>query len=218
MAGEEADMRTEGTLEHWNDDHGFGFVVTDQTRSKIFAHITAFPPNGRRPRSGERLSFRIETNEHGKKRAASVIYLDAPITASRTMPPARSPHHRTVGATSIAARSSRVQAGAKSAIDARSVNPRPTRATPTYQPTNPRHPQRDTHDRGFTGVGLGMLAVAALVAYALFRLGADDARLARPAPAAYSIGANALPAAFGAAAPVPTQPVHRCDGRTHCSQ
>ncbi len=52
-------MRVEGVLSKWNDERGFGFIAPDRGGSEVFVHISAFPRNGQRPRSGERLSFEI---------------------------------------------------------------------------------------------------------------------------------------------------------------
>lgn len=65
-------MRIEGTLAKWNDDRGFGFIAPTQGGQEIFVHISSFPNEGRRPRLNEPLSFEIELNKDGKKRAVSV--------------------------------------------------------------------------------------------------------------------------------------------------
>ncbi|MDP3282085.1 MAG: cold shock domain-containing protein [Nitrosomonas sp.] len=68
-------MRIEGNLAKWNDDRGFGFITPVQGGSEIFVHISAFPKDGHRPTIGERLTFEIEVDRHGKKRARN---LDCP--------------------------------------------------------------------------------------------------------------------------------------------
>lgn len=65
-------MRVEGVLSKWNDERGFGFIVPDRGGPEVFVHISAFPRNGQRPRSGERLSFEIEIDRLGKLRAVRV--------------------------------------------------------------------------------------------------------------------------------------------------
>ena len=65
-------MRFDGTLTQWNDDRGFGFVTPDQGGHDVFIHISSFPRDGRRPQLQERLSFELELNKDGKKRAVSV--------------------------------------------------------------------------------------------------------------------------------------------------
>ena len=65
-------MRTHGTLIKWNDDRGFGFVVLPQSHEEVFVHISAFPRDGVRPRTGELISFEVRTGSDGRKRAEAV--------------------------------------------------------------------------------------------------------------------------------------------------
>lgn len=73
-------MRIEGKLCKWNDDRGFGFIAPLQGGSEIFVHISAFPRDGHRPKLGESLSFEIEIQSDGKKRAKSI---SRPVQVSR---------------------------------------------------------------------------------------------------------------------------------------
>ena len=66
-------MRIEGNLSKWNDDRGFGFVTPTQGGQDIFVHISTFPKDGARPKLGEELSFEIETDNTGKKRAKNLL-------------------------------------------------------------------------------------------------------------------------------------------------
>jgi cold shock CspA family protein len=66
-------MRIEGTLTKWNDDRGFGFITPTQGGAEIFAHVSAFPRDGQRPRLGERLTFEIGTGKDGKKQARNIL-------------------------------------------------------------------------------------------------------------------------------------------------
>ena len=66
-------MRIEGTLARWNDDRGFGFITSAERGPEVFVHISAFPRDGRRPMIGERLTFEIETDSSGKKRAKNLL-------------------------------------------------------------------------------------------------------------------------------------------------
>lgn len=86
-------MRIEGTLSKWNDDRGFGFITPVQGGQEIFVHISAFPKDGIRPTLGEILTFEIETDNSGKKRAKSILCPQRP-TAIRTSPPRRSTSYR----------------------------------------------------------------------------------------------------------------------------
>ena len=65
-------MRIDGTLTKWNDDRGFGFITPTQVGPEVFVHISSFPRDGQRPRIGERLTFEIEIDKEGKKRAKNL--------------------------------------------------------------------------------------------------------------------------------------------------
>jgi len=65
-------MRTHGHLKKWNDDRGFGFIVRPQNDFELFVHISAFPKDGVRPKVGELISFEIQRDKNGKKRAIRV--------------------------------------------------------------------------------------------------------------------------------------------------
>jgi cold shock CspA family protein len=64
--------RTHGTLTAWNDERGFGFITPAQGLEKIFVHVSAFPRDGRRPSVGELVSFEVETDAQGRKRARRI--------------------------------------------------------------------------------------------------------------------------------------------------
>jgi len=81
-------MRIAGTLAKWNDDRGFGFIAPSQGGQEIFVHVSAFPNDGQRPRLGEPLSFAIETDKDGKKRAKAV---SRPVRADAARVQAREP-------------------------------------------------------------------------------------------------------------------------------
>lgn len=72
-------MRIEGSLSKWNDDRAFGFIAPTEGGPEVFVHISAFPKDGRRPAVGERLSFEIEIDRHGKKRAKNVVCPNRPL-------------------------------------------------------------------------------------------------------------------------------------------
>lgn len=68
-----AGMRYEGKLKKWNAERGFGFILANDSGQDIFVHITAFPLDGRLPMEGEALSFEVEPDGNGKKRAVRVL-------------------------------------------------------------------------------------------------------------------------------------------------
>ena len=89
-------MRIEGTLSKWNDDRGFGFITPTQGGQEIFVHISTFPKDGIRPTLGEKLTFEVETDDTGKKRAKHLFCPDRttvkrPLTAPSHKP---APHRR----------------------------------------------------------------------------------------------------------------------------
>ena len=65
-------MRIDGTLKSWNDERGFGFIDPTQGGQEIFVHIKAFEVRAERPQVGQRLTFEVEVNPDGKKRAKLV--------------------------------------------------------------------------------------------------------------------------------------------------
>lgn len=66
-------MRIEGTLSKWNDDRGFGFITPTLGGQEVFVHISEFPKDGIRPTLGEKLTFEVETDNNGKKRAKNLV-------------------------------------------------------------------------------------------------------------------------------------------------
>ena len=92
-------MRIDGTLAKWNDDRGFGFLAPAQGGSEIFVHVSTFPRDGQRPRVGERLSFEIETDKNGKKRATNLVCLDRQVqhATRQHTPPYRREKRRVFG-------------------------------------------------------------------------------------------------------------------------
>ena len=64
-------MRIFGILSRWNDPRGFGFITPNDGGEEVFVHISAFPPQGPRPRVGDRLLFTLEVGADGKRRAVS---------------------------------------------------------------------------------------------------------------------------------------------------
>jgi cold shock CspA family protein len=84
-------MRIEGKLTKWNDDRGFGFITPIQGGPDVFVHVSAFPKDGHRPRISERVTFEIEIDREGKKRATHVFCPDQPAVRAQ---PRHKPRHR----------------------------------------------------------------------------------------------------------------------------
>jgi uncharacterized membrane protein YsdA (DUF1294 family)/cold shock CspA family protein len=71
-------MRFEGTIQSWQDDRGFGFIQPTQGGQEIFVHIKSFTSRGgSRPQVGQRVTFEVELNAQGKKRAKNVALVRA---------------------------------------------------------------------------------------------------------------------------------------------
>ena len=62
-------VRYEGRLKKWNAERGFGFIVAADGGAELFVHISAFARNGLPPAVDEALSFEVEPDRDGKKRA-----------------------------------------------------------------------------------------------------------------------------------------------------
>ncbi|WP_210547256.1 DUF1294 domain-containing protein [Rhodoferax sp. PAMC 29310] len=77
-------MRFEGTVKSWNDDRAFGFIEPCQGGQEIFLHITALPARATRPALNQSVTFELEVNRDGKKRAKNVQF-------ARAARPIRSP-------------------------------------------------------------------------------------------------------------------------------
>lgn len=85
---ETAASRFNGKLTKWNAERGFGFVVADHGEQELFVHVSAFPRDGRPPAIGEPLTFEMELDKEGRKRAVRVRRPGAPEPRA----PRRQPH------------------------------------------------------------------------------------------------------------------------------
>jgi uncharacterized membrane protein YsdA (DUF1294 family)/cold shock CspA family protein len=84
-------IRIDGTLKTWNDERGFGFIEPTQGGQEIFVHIKAFQAQRERPQAGQRLTFEVEMNPDGRKRAKLVqqVRLSRAFGRRRTDSPAQ---------------------------------------------------------------------------------------------------------------------------------
>lgn len=69
-------MRGKGNVVHWDDGKGFGFIEDSQSGEQVFLRIKAVTQRGRRPRVGDRVSYRISRDTKGRFRADNVRYAD----------------------------------------------------------------------------------------------------------------------------------------------
>jgi cold shock CspA family protein len=70
-------MRLNGTLKNWNAERGFGVIAALQGGQQIFVHISAFPNERRELAEGDALTFEIELDSKGRRRAAKVQLAEA---------------------------------------------------------------------------------------------------------------------------------------------
>ncbi|MDR7148526.1 uncharacterized membrane protein YsdA (DUF1294 family)/cold shock CspA family protein [Hydrogenophaga palleronii] len=81
-------MRFSGAIKTWNDDRGFGFIEADQGGQEVFVHIKAFSSRAGRPQLNQRVTFEVELNRDGKKRAKNVeVAKPARLTKARQSHP-----------------------------------------------------------------------------------------------------------------------------------
>jgi cold shock CspA family protein len=82
-------MRFKGKLTKWNDDRGFGFIAPMEGGPEVFAHISAFPRDGRRPEVGEVLTYEQVADKAGRPRAVGITRpgVPAPARMRATHPP-----------------------------------------------------------------------------------------------------------------------------------
>ena len=76
-------MRTEGHVKSWNQERGFGFIEPVLGGQEIFVHVTALRGRAKAPPIGQYVSFEIEKNHQGKKRAVDVEVIRAVRPRSR---------------------------------------------------------------------------------------------------------------------------------------
>lgn len=68
-------MRQQGRLMEWNDDRGFGFVTPLGGGARVFAHVSEFPRDKRRPVAMDLVTYAVDHDERGRLRAKDVLFL-----------------------------------------------------------------------------------------------------------------------------------------------
>lgn len=68
-------MFKEGKITTYNENKGYGFIQLEDHEKDLFFHISDFPNKTFPPRIGERLKFRI-VSENGRIKAENIIRLD----------------------------------------------------------------------------------------------------------------------------------------------
>lgn len=62
-------------LTEWNDDRGFGFVTPLGGGLKLFAHVSEFPRELRRPQLNDLVTYEPVLDEHGRPQARRIGFL-----------------------------------------------------------------------------------------------------------------------------------------------
>lgn len=68
-------MRYQGRITSWKDDQGFGFITTNGSSDRVFAHINAFKNRKRRPTENQIVIYDVETDPKGRMRAENVAFV-----------------------------------------------------------------------------------------------------------------------------------------------
>lgn len=61
-----------GTIKHWNDDKGYGFISPDNGGNDVYLHIKAFNKRSHRPGIGQVVSYDTTSGNKGRLRALNV--------------------------------------------------------------------------------------------------------------------------------------------------
>ena len=69
-------MFTEGIIKNYNEEKGFGVIQIEDQKKDLFFHIKDFPNKQQLPQIGEKLKFRIVSDNNGKMKAENIIRLD----------------------------------------------------------------------------------------------------------------------------------------------
>ncbi len=79
-------LRFDGTLKTLHADRGFGFIAADDDGQELFFYISVFARDRQLPLIGDRLSFEVEPDRDGNKRAVRVRRTSAAHLASAAAP------------------------------------------------------------------------------------------------------------------------------------
>ena len=69
-------MRHQGTITHWKDEKGFGFITPNGGGNQVFVHITSFANRQRRPVGNEIVTYEFKTDPKGRAQAQKVSFAD----------------------------------------------------------------------------------------------------------------------------------------------
>lgn len=72
-------MFSEGIIKTYNEEKGFGFIQIENQKKDLFFHIKDLPNKQCLPKIGEKLKFRIVSDNNGKMKAENIVRLDLKI-------------------------------------------------------------------------------------------------------------------------------------------
>lgn len=72
-------MYSEGIIKTYNEEKGFGFIEIKNQKKDLFFHIKDLPNKQYLPKIGEKLKFRIVSDNNGKMKAENIVRLDLKI-------------------------------------------------------------------------------------------------------------------------------------------
>ncbi len=62
-----------GTISHWHDEKGFGFIQPEGGGEPVFIHVKGVRKGRRRPAQGQKVSYSLGHDRDGRPRAQNVI-------------------------------------------------------------------------------------------------------------------------------------------------
>jgi len=65
-------LRKRGTINKWDDEKGFGFILPDDSTKIIFVHIKSFTDRNIRPSINQKVTYTVQNNSDGKQSATNV--------------------------------------------------------------------------------------------------------------------------------------------------
>ncbi|WFP49816.1 cold shock domain-containing protein [Methylomonas sp. EFPC3] len=66
-----------GKINQWNDEKGFGFIVSDDDATKVFFHISSLKTSSRRPQVGDSVVYESTVDAKQRLQAKAVVIIQA---------------------------------------------------------------------------------------------------------------------------------------------
>lgn len=113
-------MRQRGRIVEWNDDRGFGFITPLEGGPRVFAHVSQFPRELRRPEAFDLVTYELGQDDRGRPRASDIAFMTPTATraSQQTLGGGRvgAPVWVSVGALTIAIAASASVIGARALV------------------------------------------------------------------------------------------------------